>query len=768
MNLLTVAVLIPVIFSFLLMLFGNKLLKKHKWLLSVIPGGMFCFFLSKLGEVKNAGNIIETFTWYESLGVNLHLRLDSFSLIMCLLITGIGFFIFNYGAGYLKGHQHIDRFFILILIFMASMLGIVLSDNLILLFIFWELTTITSYLLVGYNHSSEDARKSAQQALLVTGIGGLILLAGILVLGFSGGTFIISELTPEIMKNIDSGLISASVVLILIGCFTKSAQFPFHFWLPNAMAAPTPVSAYLHSATMVKAGVYLIYRLSGAFAVSELWSILLLVVGAFTMLFAAISGLFYKDLKKILAYSTISVLGMLTFLAGIGTELSILSGIMVLVGHALYKAVLFMVAGSIDHETGTRDILKLRGLKKLMPWTFAGASLAALSQAGIPPFLGFIGKEYFYKSSIYSNFAIPLTVIAVTTSIILVVLAFTAGFHSFTGKFEGKYEKHVHEAPLSMLLGPLFLGALSLILGCFPGWLNKHLFTQAADQLGFAYSKGVYLWEGINTALILSIITVIVGSLLYINRKIIWQGADNLIEKRGFRFDKLFSYFLNLFIKFSKWQTRTIQNGSLKSYMVISISGFLLLLSVTFFSLEGIPYSIDFSDVSVAQYILVFVMAVAALLAAFSSSLISAIIALGLIGFGMPLLYMMYGAPDLAITQILVETLTAVMFMAVIYKLPSFKTLTTTYKFVADFFFASLSGIVVTLLILKAHALQLSEPVSEKMAEISYVEAKGRNIVNVILVDFRALDTLGEITVLLIAVIGGAVLVKKVTRSKAS
>lgn len=768
MNSLAVALVAPIIIALLVIVFGNVFLKKHKWLLSIVPGAMFFFFLIKIEEVRTSGSITDTYTWYESLGVNIHLRLDSFSLIMCLLITGIGFFIFNYGAGYLKDHHHIDRFFTLILVFMSSMLGIVLSDHLILLFIFWELTTITSYLLVGYNHSSGDARKSAQQALLVTGIGGLILLSGVLVLGFSCGTFIISDLHLELIRSVEPGLVSASAVLILIGCFTKSAQFPFHFWLPNAMAAPTPVSAYLHSATMVKAGIYLIYRMSGTFAECTTWSTLLLIVGAFTMLFAAVSGLFYKDLKKILAYSTVSVLGMLTFLAGIGTELSIISGLMVLVGHALYKAVLFMVAGSIDHETGTRDILKLRGLKKLMPWTFVGAALAALSQAGVPPFLGFIGKEYFYKSSLYSNYAIPLTAIAVITSIILVVLAFTAGIHSFTGKFEDNYDKNVHEAPLTMLLGPVFLGVASLILGCFPGWLYELFFAQAAEQLGFPYTKGVHLWEGINTALILSVITVFIGSLLYINRHKVWQVADGLIEKRGFRFDKLFAYFLNLFIQFSKWQTRTIQNGSLKSYMVISISGFLLLLSVTFFSLEGIPYSIDFSDVTFAQLILVMVMGIAALMAAFSSSLISSIIALGLIGFGMPLLYMMYGAPDLAITQILVETLTAVMFMAVIYKLPNFRALTTTYKFIADFLFASLSGIVVTLLIMKAHALQLSQPVSEKMADISYIEAKGRNIVNVILVDFRALDTLGEITVLLIAVIGGAVLVKKMKRSEVS
>jgi multicomponent Na+:H+ antiporter subunit A len=765
---LLATIVIPILLTIAIPFCAN-FLKKYSWILSIIPALLFVLFASLSRDVRTEGRILEEYSWYSSLGVNISLNLDAFSLIMCLLITGVGTCIFLYASGYLKDHEHINRFYILILLFMAAMLGIVLSDNLIMVFIFWELTTITSYLLVGFNHSLEGARKSAQQALLVTGIGGLILFAGILILGFSCGTFTISEMTSQVISRVSSSTLNTAAVLILIGCFTKSAQFPFHFWLPNAMAAPAPVSAYLHSATMVKAGVYLIYRMSSVFALSAVWSTTLMIVGGFTMIFAAVAGLFYKDLKKILAYSTVSVLGMLTLLAGIGTELSIITGIAVLVGHALYKAVLFMVAGSIDHETGTRDVLKLGGLRKLMPWTFCAALLAALSQAGVPPFLGFIGKEYFYKSGLYSESSLLIVTISVTASIILVVLAFTAGIHSFTGKFQkNNYSQKVHEAPLSMLAGPVTLGVLGLLIGCCPSWFYDLYFSQAASQLGFQYTKGLHLWEGLNTAFILSVITVITGTLIYFKRDIVWSRADRLIEKRRFRFDKVFAGCLTAFVKFSKWQTRIIQNGSLKSYMVLSISGFLLLISITFFSLEDIPYAIEFSDVTVAQFILVFVMGVSALLAAFSSSLIFSIVALGLIGFGMPLIYMMYGAPDLAITQILVETLTAVMFMAVIYKLPSFSMLTSKAKMTADFIFASFAGAIVTLLIFKAHALQLSSPVSERMAEISYTEAKGKNIVNVILVDFRALDTLGEISVLLIAVIGGAVLVTKTKGRKST
>lgn len=765
MNSTLFIILIPLMGALLIACLRRRFLLKNKYFFALFPFVSFLLFLDKIPLLKENGFITEQINWYSSLGISASFTLDYFSLIMGLLVTGIGTLVLIYAHGYMKGSAHVDRFYVTILIFMAAMLGVVLSENLLVLFVFWELTTITSYLLVGYNHESDSARKSAQQALLVTGIGGLVLLAGILVLGGEAGTYEISAIKEKI-GELDRVVLNVAAGLFLVGCFTKSAQFPFHFWLPNAMAAPTPVSSYLHSATMVKAGVYLIYRMNEVFIDLPYWTSSLLMAGSLTMFFGALCGLFYRDLKKILAYSTISVLGALTYLAGVGSELSMTTGIAVLIGHAFYKATLFMVAGSVDHEAGTREIYKLSGLRKVMPYTSIAALLACLSQAGIPPFFGFIGKEYMYKSNLYSDYPVLLSIIIVSASILLILLALTCGLHIFSGK-EVKYEsKHIHEAPISMLIGPLVLATLGLITGFIPGWLSENFLKGAAANLGFGYEKNLYLWEGVNTALILSIVTVVLGVLCYWKRQRLWSVTDKIIVKGGFRFEKLFAIGLSNFVKFSKFQTKVIQSGSLKSYLIISITGFLVLLAGSLIYVDDIPYSVDFSGIAFYHLLLVIVMAGSALFAAFSRSLVFSIISLGILGFSLPFIYMYYGAPDLAITQILVETLTVVMFMAVVYKLPAFKWRNSFAQRVADFVFASVAGFMVTLLILKAQALQLAEPVSDKMNDLSYVEAKGKNIVYVILVDFRALDTLGEVTVLLIAVIGGAILVKRSSKGE--
>lgn len=761
LTLLTVSFLISLLMPFIV----RGLAKRFYWLTAVFPGTLFLFFLSKITSVTKKNVITENSIWYESLGVNLQFRLDGLSLLFCLLITGIGTLIFIYAHGYLGKHSLIDRFYTLISIFMTAMLGLVLADNLLLMFVFWEITTITSYLLVGFNHDSETARKSALQALIVTGIGGLIMLAGFLVLGSVTGTFTISEL--HFHENfIDSKKATVIALLVIGGCFTKSAQFPFHFWLPNAMAAPTPVSAYLHSATMVKAGIYLMYRLNSLFDGNAMWHNSLIFAGAITMVFAAGSGLFYRDLKKILAYSTLSVLGMLTMLAGIGTDLSIKAGLGLLIAHAFYKATLFMIAGSIDHETGTRDTVILSGLRKVMPWTFGAALLAGLSQAGIPPFFGFVGKEYLLKSNLYSELPVVLSSLTVLSGGLIALLAFTVCIHPFFGELKKTPSHHVHEAPPTMLIGPLILSVCGLVFGLLPFLPDTHIIEKAAFHSGSNYSKPFKLWEGFNAALLLSAISILIAVTGYKFRVKVWQFADRMATKSDFRFDNLFSISLNAFIKFCKWQTKIVQNGSLKTYMVISITGFLIILSITLFNLENIPYQFNLESVGPAEILLFTILICAAILAIFSSSLMSSLVALGIIGFGLAVIYTMFGAPDLAITQIMVETLTAVMFMAVIYKLPPLKKYGSKRTTYMDLIFSLVCGLIVTLLILKAQGLKISSPVSETMVNLSYTEAKGKNVVNVILVDFRALDTLGEITVLLTAAIGAGILLRKSRRKK--
>ncbi|MGM0390454.1 MAG: proton-conducting transporter membrane subunit, partial [Bacteroidota bacterium] len=394
-----IAILLGFLFSLLLVFTGKFFQGKAGIVSALIPLVLFGYFLQFIPEIAGGGTIVHSYSWVPSFGVNLDFTLDGLSLLFSLMITGIGFLVFIYTAAYLKNHKYLDRFYGYLSIFMAAMLGLVLSDNLITLFVFWELTSISSFFLIGFNNSNPESRKSAITALAITGLGGLSLLAGALVLGSVGGSYSINELLNS------SGEIAASPYYILIAilifgaAFTKSAQFPFHFWLPAAMKAPTPVSTYLHSATMVKAGIYLLMRMTPVLGNQEFWNSTLIIVGAITMVYAAVHTLFRKDLKGILAYSTISALGILVFLIGQGTEAALLAAAVFIVVHALYKATLFLVTGIIDHQTLSRDVTVLRGLRKVMlPVAIAGF-LAAISSAGIPPTIGFLGKELTYEST---------------------------------------------------------------------------------------------------------------------------------------------------------------------------------------------------------------------------------------------------------------------------------------------------------------------------------------------------------------------------------
>ena len=360
------------------------------------------------------------------------MRLDGLSFLMAVLITGIGGFIILYAQGYMHGHPQLGRFFLYLLSFMGAMLGLVLSDNLILLFIFWELTSITSYLLIGFKSEYKESRMKALQALLVTGLGAMAMLAGFVLLAHVTGTWKTSEINNLGELIHASPLYAGIVILILIGAFTKSAQVPFHFWLPNAIAGPTPVSAFLHSATMVKAGVFLMARMNPSLSGTGLWEYTLAVFGSFTLLLAMFLGLFQKDVKSILAYTTLGVLGVLTMLLGIGSEYAIKAMIVFLPGHALYKATLFMVVGSVDHETGTRDVTLLRGLRKLMPITAIAGGLAALSMSGLPPFFGFIGKELIYKAGVKLNgLEMVFLAVALLGNLVMMGLALKAGIFPF-------------------------------------------------------------------------------------------------------------------------------------------------------------------------------------------------------------------------------------------------------------------------------------------------------------------------------------------------
>jgi multicomponent Na+:H+ antiporter subunit A len=729
---------------------------------TLIPAGIFSLLLLLLPRVTSGNTITIAFPWVPSLGVEFSLLVDGLSLLFGLIITMVGTLVVLYAGAYLAGNNQLKRFYFYILFFMFAMLGVVFSQNLITLFVFWELTSISSYLLIGFYHEKEASRKAALQALLVTGGGGLLLLLGILLLGLVTGSYDIQVLSSQVAAIQDSPFYVAILILVLLGAFTKSAQFPFHFWLPGAMEAPAPVSAYLHSATMVKAGVYLIARLTPVLGGTSLWMGIIVVVGAATMLLGAWIALGQTDLKRILAYSTVSVLGMLTFLLGLGSTLAAKAAMVLLIAHALYKGSLFLAAGSVDHETGTRDILQLGGLRRLMPVTTVVVVLAALSQAGIPPLLGFISKELLYEVTLETEpYALLLTGLALLTSVLLVAIAAVVAIRPFWGKLIETPRKP-HEAPWQMNLGPVVLVSLSLLFGLFPGWTGNTFVAPAASAiLGEAINVKLALWHGITPMLILSLVTIGLGVLLFWMQNPLQRLVQKLDLGSVVGPQKLYQLSWQGIDWLAQFQTRILQNGSLPYYLLTVVVTTTFLVGFTLLrqgNWEGVLKG--FGDLRIYEIVIVGIILAAAISVVRSNSRLAAVASLGAVGFSVALIYILFGAPDLAMTQFSIETLTVILFVFVLYRLPRFSTLTGKATRFRDVLVALAAGGMMTLLVLVVTSTPLVSRLTPFFAENSYTLAKGRNIVNVILVDFRGIDTLGEITVLAVAAIGVFALMK--------
>ncbi|MEL6792524.1 MAG: proton-conducting transporter membrane subunit, partial [Pseudomonadota bacterium] len=439
----------------------------------VFAGALFAWFAQFLPAVS-AGEVLRwSMPWIPSQGVEIAFLIDGLSLTFALLISGIGTLVLLYSNTYLAGHHHYARFALFLTAFMVSMLGLVLADDLILLFVFWELTTFTSYLLIGFGHEAEKSRRNALQALFVTGAGGLAFLAGLILLGFAGGTTSISGIIAQGDAIKEHALYLPIFVTLLAGAFTKSAQVPFHFWLPNAMAAPTPVSAFLHSATMVKAGVYFLARMHPAMAGPDVWFVVLTTLGAITMLLASFLALRQTDLKQALAYTTLMALGALVLFLGQESGYAMTAFATFLIVHSLYKASLFLIVGCIDKATGTREAEYLGGLARLMPFTAAFAALAAMSMAGFPPFIGFIGKElkYYGALAVAEEPMLVAGAVLVANALMLAV-AGVVSFRPFWTKPANPAPKEAVEAPWQMLAGPAILATLGAIFGLFPDLLE--------------------------------------------------------------------------------------------------------------------------------------------------------------------------------------------------------------------------------------------------------------------------------------------------------
>ena len=728
------------------------------WALALLPAALLLYFISFLPTVAGGDTARFAIPWIDSLGVSLSFYVDGLSLLFALLISGIGTFIVVYAGGYLKGDPQLGRFYIYLLSFMSAMLGLVLADNIITLFVFWELTSVTSFLLIGYNHTAGRSRRAAMQALVVTGGGGLALLAGLLLMGAVGQTWELSQLNmlgPALKEN---ALYEAMVVLVLLGAFSKSAQVPLHFWLPNAMEAPTPVSAYLHSSTMVKAGVYLVARMSPALGGTDLWLWALVGFGAATMLTGAILALRQTDLKLVLAYTTVAGLGTLVMLIGLGTEIAFKAAAVYLITHALYKGALFMCAGAIDHETGTRNPLLLGGLFRLMPISFAAALLAGLSMAGIVPFIGFIAKEIMYEATLHLGAVggAVVTAAAVGGNALTIVAAGVVVLRPFFGA-EGHTPKHPHEAPPSLYLGPIVLAGLSLLAGVLhpvtSGLFVAPMMTSLAGSgLSDSHAADLYLWHGVTTPLILSVITVALGVAGYLFWDRLREAVAAWLRFVGWGPDQGYDQAVAGLEALAFAQIRRQQTGYLRRYLHVTFIVFAAtVLGVLIFG-GGLPSRFAMPSIRFTEILALALMLGGALTATFVHSRVAAIAAVGVVGYAVALVFVMFSAPDLAFTQFMVETLTVVILVMVLMRVPlESGTLSPGRVLRRDAVIAGAVGLSVTLMLLAAVQGDLDMRLSEYFIANSVPVAHGHNIVNVILVDFRALDTLGEIFVVTLA-----------------
>ncbi len=737
------------------------------WVFALIPLTLFVLFCFQIPAIVAQQPISETYPWVQSMGVELAFTLNGLSLLFALIITGIGTLIVLYTSFYMTGKEGLGLFYVYLLIFMGSMLGVVLSANVLTLFVFWELTSASSYLLIGFKHEYPAARRGAQQGLLITAGGGLALLFGLLLLAEAAK---IAGVDPAQAYNIDAilgagdgikqtSLYAPAVWLIFLGCFTKSAQFPFHFWLPNAMQAPTPASAFLHSATMVKAGIYLLARLNPGLGNTVLWNTTLIVVGSATLLVGATLAMRQYDLKALLAYSTISVLGILTLVIGLGGTYAAEAMVAYLLAHALYKSALFLVAGGIDHETGTRDLRHLGGLRKEMPISMILAILAGLSMAGIPITYGFVAKELVLKAAIESKMAMFGVAAALVIMVITAIFSIVYTWRFISGTFFGArgtgMHAHVHEAPVGMLIGPGIPASLTLLfsLGFLP--VVGVFLSPAATMIAGEHAEvHLHIWEGWNLAFTLSVGIMLVGGIIAAFHRQIAAAASLLPV--WLNSDRIYDATLDGLLNGAKRLTQIIQAGNLRTYLVTIIVAFLVLLWSQFLTQRFISVQLPpLNDLVLHEVVAALLIPVGVVAVTRAQEPIGAIISAGMVGAMVSLFFVLFSAPDLALTQLLIEVLLTVFLLLVFSVLPDrFEELSPNNTRIRDGFIAGGVGVLMTGLTLVAVSSTLFEPISSYYLDQSLPAGKGGNVVNVILVDFRGLDTLGEISVLFIAALG--------------
>lgn len=779
--------LVPLLYKYL-----NRLVHTG-WFVLLVPLSIFIYLLQYIPGVAAGNTYTYTISWIPSLDMNFTSYVDGLSLLFGLLISGIGTLVIIYSIFYMsKAREALHSFYVYLLMFMGAMLGLVFSDHLLVLYGFWELTSVSSFLLISYWYERKSSRQGALKALLITVLGGFGMLAGFIMLIMMADTYSIREIIANLEAIQGHALFIPAMLCVLLGAFTKSAQFPFSIWLPDAMEAPTPVSSYLHSATMVKAGIYLVARMTPVFGGSSVWFWLVAGIGIVTLLYGSLTALRQTDLKAMLAYSTISQLGLIMCLLGVGSlavyfgpgdsgtifTVAAFAALFHLFNHSTFKGSLFMVVGIIDHETGRRDIRYLGGLMQVMPITFTIAVIGGFSMAGLPPFNGFLSKEMFFAAvndvsgaGIFglSKIGILFPVIAWVASVFTFVYCMVFVFRTFGGAYRPeKLTRKVHEAPWGMLFSPAILGLLVIFIFFFPNVLGKYILTPALTAIlpMMPISPSdlkISPWHGLNIELAMTIGVIVVGILLFKTKHRWIQVLRNYTQ--GFTLNHWYNQGLSGTEKLSASLTNRYMTGSLRHYLIYIFSFFAIVLLSSLLLNHGIQF--DFSNnavISIFDVGLVLGMVISACTVLLASNRIVAIVALGALGYMVSMFFVIFRAPDLALTQMVVETVTTVLFLLCFYHLPKLNKRIERIQFKLTNLIISIAmGLTVTVLALAANGHKLFEPISS-FFENAYELAGAKNIVNAILVDFRGFDTMLEISVLAIAGLGVYILVHQ--RSK--
>ncbi|CAM4250604.1 Na+/H+ antiporter subunit A [Lacicoccus alkaliphilus] len=785
MTLIHFAILLPVIAAAGIGILYRYYKKIHLgWFVLPIPTVITIYLFTLMPAVSNNQVVHETLDFMPRVGMNFDVYIDGLSLLFAILISGIGALVVLYSIGYLSQKEKLGNFYVYLLIFMTAMLGVVLNDNVLMLYLFWELTSISSFLLIAYWFNRERSIYGAQKSLLITMFGGFLMLGGFIALGQITDTYSIRGMMAQIPAVQESALAPLAIILILIGAFTKSAQFPFYIWLPDAMEAPTPVSAYLHSATMVKAGLYLVARFTPLFAFAELWVWSIIAAGLVTLVWAAFNAIKQDDLKAVLAFSTVSQLGLIMSLLGIGAlavqtgaaeqvfTIATVAAVFHLINHATFKGALFMIIGIVDHETGTRSLKKLGGLVTIMPISFTMTLIASLSMAGIPPFNGFLSKEMFLEAmfaigqadfSVLADAAVLFPLLAIIGSIFTFIYSIMLIRGIFLGKKMPATPKTPKEAPALMLIAPAFLTLLVVVFGLFPNVLSGSIIDPAAMSIlniSEPLNTEIHHWHGWDSPALWATVAIIaIGTLMYIFRDA-WRPVYRL-GSDAFTLNHLYDQGLIYSRLGAEKITDGYMSGYIRSYLIYIFGAFVIFSLITLINTDisfdwGTTAPIALPDLLI---VLIILAAVAAIL--ITRSRMVSIIMFSTIGFALSLLFVFFRSVDLALTQLAVEAITTALFLLAFFHLPKRSGNAEPRGFkLNNLMISAAVGIIATVIGLAAYSNRLFDSISQFYIDNVYDLAAGGNMVNVILVDFRSLDTLFETLVFAIAGLGVFVLLK--------